>query len=207
MKKSTASAALYKLSQVGEALLTHNTRWAERVIGKNPARWLLLPLNMAVLLTLVEVRGVAYRLALADEKDIPCTAAGVLIRRGSRYLGFIRADNGMLGLPCGKTEKGETLRETAVRECYEEVGVFPYIKRDSEPYIAIDPVGGRKVACFAATIPLSEHPRGSDEGKPYWATEHELRSTGYHVYNRGALDFLYPDGEPRDSDLRRMWPT
>lgn len=56
-------------------------------------------------------------------------ATSVLITKGDTVLLVYEADKHKYGLPGGKLEHGESLREGAIRECKEEAGFEPVIDR------------------------------------------------------------------------------
>lgn len=59
---------------------------------------------------------------------MPTTIAGNLIVRDGQVLLLYRDDHEYWELPGGKVESGETLRETAIREAKEELGVSVQVK-------------------------------------------------------------------------------
>ena len=85
---------------------------------------------------------VLFRMALDERiKHIPFiqTGAAVIIRNEKgQILLQERTDRNKWGLPGGCQELGENLRETAVREAYEETG----IELDSDELILIDTLSG-----------------------------------------------------------------
>ncbi|MDE7103242.1 MAG: NUDIX domain-containing protein, partial [Bacteroidales bacterium] len=58
-------------------------------------------------------------------------AGGGLVRHGDRYLYIYR--RGFWDLPKGKQEKGEAIRDTALREVAEETGLTPLVLREDLP--------------------------------------------------------------------------
>jgi 8-oxo-dGTP pyrophosphatase MutT (NUDIX family) len=56
-------------------------------------------------------------------------AANVYVRHGHYVLVQQRSDNGQWALPGGMQDPGESITETAVRECFEETGIEVEIKR------------------------------------------------------------------------------
>lgn len=114
-------------------------------------------------------------------------AAAVLAFRGSRVLAFVREQDGHLGLPCGKVNRGESPREAALRELAEETG-YRCDLLDSEPFVAFDPRGACVVATYLADDDLVEGtPTHEHEGSPVWASVRDLLKSGYGDYNRRLL--------------------
>lgn len=63
-----------------------------------------------------------------------------------------RKNNQLLGMPGGKLDPGETFREAAIRETFEETGVFLTHEQITEEPIYIGQVGDFEVATFMAFI-------------------------------------------------------
>ena len=106
---------------------------------------LVLSLNEEELLELSAKYGgypVLFRMALDDRiSHIPFiqTGAAIIIRNeNNQILLQERTDRNLWGLPGGCQELGEDLRNTAVREAYEETG----IKLDPRKIVLIDTLSG-----------------------------------------------------------------
>lgn len=63
-----------------------------------------------------------------------------------------RKNNQLLGMPGGKLDPGETFREAAIRETFEETGVSLTHEQITEEPIYIGQVGDFEVATFLAFI-------------------------------------------------------
>ena len=115
-------------------------------------------------------------------------AAAVIVLLDSKILAFLRKKDGQIGLPCGMVEGGESTRETAIRECFEETGYEVSIPSEQEPFIGFDPKGKKVVACFVGHIVSEGKPTHSHEGEVIWADPAELLVSGYGDYNKRALE-------------------
>ena len=143
-------------------------------------------------------------------------AAGVIVLRGAEILALRRSDRlrtgfadaarpgeagpcdrlrtgfaDAVGLPCGHVEDGEAPELAAVREAEEETGLVVTLVASAAPFVAIDPVGGKLVHTFLATI-VGGALRGEvpGEGTPCWTTPAALVAGPYGDYNRRAFDFF-----------------
>ena len=115
-------------------------------------------------------------------------AAAVIVRKGPRILAFVREKDGQIGLPCGMVEEGESLRETAIRECREETGYRIHIDPQAQPFVGFDPKGNKVIACFLGEVAgPPEEPTHGHEGTPVWGGIREILDSGYGVYNARAL--------------------
>jgi 8-oxo-dGTP pyrophosphatase MutT (NUDIX family) len=115
-------------------------------------------------------------------------AAAVIVLLDSKILAFRRKKDGQIGLPCGMMEEGESIEETAIRECFEETGYEVKILSDQEPFIGFDPKGEKVVACFVGHIVSEGEPTHSHEGDVIWVDPAELLDSGYGDYNKRALE-------------------
>lgn len=112
-------------------------------------------------------------------------AAGVLIINGNQILGFSRADNSGWSIPFGKVDPGESPREAAIRECFEETGFIVNLL-DDEPFVDI--VGSFTGHTFKAVIvggtklDYKEH-----EGFCDFIDPANLCAGGYSEYNTNML--------------------
>ena len=128
--------------------------------------------------------------------------AGVmLLIRDGLILGISRRENkAIFGLPGGKAEPGETPKQAAIRETFEETGVrvkdCTWIYTREEPRHA--PEGEDfECHCYYATEWNGE-PCNSEEGEVKWLTAEELTSTkaAFGGYNRNTLNIfaeMFPD--------------
>ena len=88
---------------------------------------------------------------------------------------------------------GEAPELAAVREAEEETGLVVALVPGAAPFVAVDPLGGKLVHTFLATVTgggaglRGEVP---GEGTPCWATPAELVAGPYGDYNRRAFDFF-----------------
>ncbi|MBL9012877.1 MAG: NUDIX hydrolase, partial [Myxococcales bacterium] len=100
-------------------------------------------------------------------------------------------DRDAVGLPCGHVEDGEAPELAAVREAEEETGLVVTLVAGAAPFVAVDPVGGKLVHTFLATI-VGGALRGEvpGEGTPCWTTPAALVAGPYGDYNRRAFDFF-----------------
>jgi 8-oxo-dGTP pyrophosphatase MutT (NUDIX family) len=121
-------------------------------------------------------------------------AAGVLIQNPvdlRLYLAFRRKKSGDSGvsLPCGKSEDGEQIHQTAHRECLEETGWSVFLHM-LEPFYSENESDGFTVWIFSGDL---DEERGkilsksSEEGEAVWATAEELIAGPYGEFNRRAL--------------------
>lgn len=111
-------------------------------------------------------------------------AAGILMR-GGKVLGFVRENEGAMGLPCGKLEEGESAADACIREMKEETGYD--VRTIGDPYIDYDPVGGCVVAAFICEVAAVGFPTHPHEGSPIWVSISDLLQSKYKEYNRRAL--------------------
>ena len=133
-------------------------------------------------------------------------AAVMLIIKNGLILAVSRRDNpNMFGLPGGKKELGETIKETAIRECREETGVLvkdciQFFERVAPP---ITPEGlPFYTYCFYA-LDWEGTPKNSEEGIVEWMFDSELTRTpeeggkgAFADYNKRTLESfrkMYPD--------------
>ena len=116
-------------------------------------------------------------------------AAGVIVVRGAEILALMRSDRNGVGLPCGHVEEGESPELAAIREAEEETGLVLALVPDVPPFVAVDPLGGKLVHTFLATI-VGGQLRGEvpGEGTPCWTTPAALAQGPYADYNRRAFE-------------------
>ncbi len=95
--------------------------------------------------------------------------------------------------PLGITivEEGEAPELAALREAEEETGLVVALVPGAAPFVAVDPLGGKLVHTFLATV-TGGALRGEvpGEGTPCWTTAAELATGPYADYNRRAFDFF-----------------
>jgi 8-oxo-dGTP pyrophosphatase MutT (NUDIX family) len=121
-------------------------------------------------------------------------AAGVLVQNpvDSRlYLAFRRKKSGDSGvsLPCGKSEDGEQVYQTARRECLEETGWSVFLHM-LEPFCSENESDGFTVWIFSGDLDEERgkiRSKSSEEGEAVWATAEELIAGPYGEFNRRAL--------------------
>ncbi len=117
-------------------------------------------------------------------KNINCAAMLVINDAGKILCVYTDWENRGYGLPCGKVDDGETTKQAAIRELFEETGFKP---SGDVQFILMDSVDGAMVHTFITR--LNGEQIASDEGLPSWE-EHAvlLRSTNlYHKYNASVL--------------------
>jgi len=128
--------------------------------------------------------------------------AGVmLIIKDGLILGITRRnDKTKYGLPGGKVEPGETPKEAAIRETFEETSIR--VKDCELIYDRVELGNGPKgfdlhSFCYYATSWEGE-PQKSEEGEVAWLTAQELTSTkaAFASYNNQNISYFktkYPD--------------
>lgn len=104
-------------------------------------------------------------MAKADQDPV---AAGVLLRRrsdkGDRWLLLKASKHGEWGFPKGHQDPGETLWQTAVRECVEESGIALLASDGpARELVYLLPDGRRKRAVYFPAVTASEAWELSDE--------------------------------------------
>lgn len=110
--------------------------------------------------------------------------AGIIVFNTKFEVLVLRKPNGMFDLPKGHPEPGETLAETAVRECYEETGFFPSRYFEFFPDIKTD-VYSRSFVRFYLGIATHKFVELSKEHEYYyWLDEYS------------AVDAFESDGNP-----------
>lgn len=124
-------------------------------------------------------------------------ASVILARRGDMVLAVSRRGAyANLGLPGGKIDLGETPREAAVRELYEETGLEPRSVSVFPVFIGEDRSEGRTVfvvTCYEAIIDPRTVPRAT-EPDTWVGFVHLFRLLDerctFHAYNRALFQHL-----------------
>lgn len=120
-------------------------------------------------------------------------AAGVLILHPTeygKYLFFRRKGQKGLSLPGGKKERGETIRDAALREIREEVGatVDLFTLPEGPPLVYGAPTGdGFMFFTFVGVLKSLAEPTHSQEGEAVWGTADDLRKGTFKGYNTKML--------------------
>lgn len=114
------------------------------------------------------------------------SASVVIIRNGK--IAAIRSakHGGALELPGGKSEPGESPGVNAMRECFEEVGVHPYLVR----LLLTEPVGGYMCSTFLAKIGDGVELVSSTEGEAGWFAPAELLNGTYAAHTARWLPMV-----------------
>jgi bis(5'-nucleosidyl)-tetraphosphatase len=141
-----------------------------------------------------EPRARRMRLETAERSSTRKSCGAIIYRRtlvGIRYL-FLRHENGgHWSFPKGHTEKGESERDTAVREIHEETGLRPHFLHGFyERIYYLTPKGRRKeVVYFLARVWRPRVRVQIDEISEYrWASYTEARSLLTFENTRLLLD-------------------
>ncbi len=142
---------------------------------------------------LLAIIVVAVALAFYTRMRPVKSAAVMLILKDGLILAVSRRENtSVFGLPGGKVELGETPREAAIRETFEETGIK--VKHCFEIYKRLEPAKGPKgydfyTHCFYASE-WEGTPANSDEGVVDWLTTEDLIYTkaAFAEYNRNTLE-------------------
>lgn len=122
------------------------------------------------------------------------TAGNMIIVQNDMILGVSRKDNhASFGLPGGKSEFGETPKQTAIRETYEETGIL--VSDCVEVYAAIDQPF--LIRCYLA-LTWEGTPTSKEDGKVKWIQTNDLTcsTSAFPVYNTNAIAALkdkYPN--------------
>jgi 8-oxo-dGTP pyrophosphatase MutT (NUDIX family) len=121
-------------------------------------------------------------------------AAGTLVIWDGKVLAFRRAGETGLSLPCGKIEDGESDKEAAVRETYEETGYL--VQVEDKPFVGFDNVDKNEVVTYRAEIIGGEQIKAENEymeyleGLPVWANPKELTVGPFAEYNTEVLQYF-----------------
>jgi 8-oxo-dGTP pyrophosphatase MutT (NUDIX family) len=141
-----------------------------------------------------EPRATRLRLDTADRSSTRKSCGAIIYRRGLagiRYL-LLRHTNGdHWSFPKGHTEKGETERETAVREIHEETGLRPhFIHGFYERIYYLTPKGRKKeVVYFLARVWRSGvNVQGEEISEHRWASYTDARALLTFENTRLLLD-------------------
>ena len=136
-------------------------------------------------------------------------AAVMLVVKDGRILAVSRRhDKTKFGFPGGKAETNETVKEAAIRECFEETGIkvskCDFIYRRDEPK---DKPEGEDFHCYCFYAKEWEgEPHDSEEGAVEWLTEEDLTGDkgAFPDYNsRTLITFktLYPNILPSNARI------
>jgi 8-oxo-dGTP pyrophosphatase MutT (NUDIX family)/predicted GNAT family acetyltransferase len=141
-----------------------------------------------------EPRARRMRLGTAGRSSTRKSCGAIIYRRslmGIRYLLLRHENGGHWSFPKGHTEKGESERETAVREIHEETGLHPHFRHGFyERIYYLTPKGRRKeVVYFLARVWRPRVREQVDEISEHrWASYAEARSLLTFENTRLLLD-------------------
>lgn len=122
-------------------------------------------------------------------------AAAVILMKENKILGFMRADVGEYGLPCGKVKPPESASHAALRELQEETGHIAKLI-GSRRYTAYDSAGKHVVSCYLVKSIAEVQPTTPDEGYAEWVSPIDLTIGPYGHYNERAFKFFGIDPYP-----------
>lgn len=122
-----------------------------------------------------------------DSKPKFIRAAGVLVKRGDKYLAIKNDETGHVGLPFGKAEPNELMIHTARRECLEETGYRVEVNQDIPPFIETDKQGCRSYTYLAEIKGVDYLFKVTLEGRPCFLTKEELCNGTYSDYNKNMF--------------------
>lgn len=114
-------------------------------------------------------------------------SANVVIIRAGKIAAIRSAKHaGALEIPGGKSEQFEIPAHTAVRECFEEIGVRPYLIRP----LLTEPVGG--FMCYTFFGRIGDHVElvSSEEGEAGWFTPEEMLTGTYSKHTAKWLPLV-----------------
>lgn len=137
-------------------------------------------------------------------------SASVLVRdEVGRVLLLRRTDNGLWTIPTGGLEKGETIRECAVRECREETGIDVVITGlvgvFSDPGHVIEYRKGGKVTEVRQPVNVCLHARPAggclepgpgEASEVRWAEPGDIGGYDIHPALRRRIEHGLAGGEP-----------
>jgi 8-oxo-dGTP pyrophosphatase MutT (NUDIX family) len=116
-------------------------------------------------------------------------AAAGLILNNNRVLAFRRYNQHGLSIPCGKIEEGESSKDAAIREVYEETGLLVELE-DVPPFIGFDLEEKNIVYTYLGKVKsgkmLTEE-SATGEGVPIWASKREIVYGPFGHYNNRLL--------------------
>ncbi len=107
-------------------------------------------------------------------------AAAVIVLLDSKILAFLRKKDGQIGLPCGMVEEGESTRETAIRECFEETGYEVAIPSEQVPFTGFDPKGKKDGSLFCGTYRIRRETHPFPRGRGYLGRS--SRTSGFWLW-------------------------
>lgn len=117
-------------------------------------------------------------------------ASVMIIKKNDLFLAITRGLNSdLIGFPGGKTEVGESPKETAIRECFEETGFL--VSNCIELFTDI--VNGEQdfeTTAFFATN-FSGSLKESDEGNLFWTTKEDfINKSPFAKFNKKVFEVL-----------------
>jgi 8-oxo-dGTP pyrophosphatase MutT (NUDIX family) len=128
-----------------------------------------------------EIVNIFFKKAVEKPK-----AVCALITRDGKILGVTRrGTKQQWGLPGGKVDPGESLKEALVREVFEETGVS--LSPDGLEIVFTDDDGPYEVSTFRYSGGVSE-PEQGDAGVVGWVTWDELLEGPFADYNARLLN-------------------
>jgi 8-oxo-dGTP pyrophosphatase MutT (NUDIX family) len=141
-----------------------------------------------------EPRATRLRLETADRSSTRKSCGAIIYRRGLagiRYLLLRHTNGGHWSFPKGHMEKGESERDTAIREIFEETGLHPHFRHGFyERIYYLTPKGRKKeVVYFLARVWRSAvRVQGEEISEYRWVPYGEARSLLTFENTRLLLD-------------------
>jgi len=129
-------------------------------------------------------------LGITMEIDMPKFAACVLVKNDKGlFLALLRSDGKGYGFPGGKHDPGEELKETAVREAFEETGHVVVCNSYTDTFIS--KCKEHTVATYVAKTVAIGAPTHAHEGEVVWATKEQLlNESAFGQYNKECFEFF-----------------
>lgn len=123
----------------------------------------------------------------ADEADVtgmPRAAVSIIRARDTgRMVWFLRSDTGKVSFPGGKIEPGESPKQAAMRELYEETGLTV----STLVCLGVATARQWQTALYYGEVARERELIPSDEGVPYWGTSAPSDELMYPGWTEWAL--------------------